>query len=267
MSEPAATEVVALEGVAVIREGRRLLDGVDWTVNSHERWVVLGPNGAGKTTMLQVASTYLTPSRGTVRVLGHTRGRFDVRELRERIGYAGAGPASLVRTNLPALEIVVTGRHAAFVDSRWHDYTDGDWAKAQSNLERLGAGRLADRTFGTLSAGEKQRVLIARSLMTDPDLLLLDEATTGLDLGAREELVASLADLATDPDSPAVVLVTHHVEEIPEGFTHIVMLGSGRVMASGEIDTTLSPESLSSCFGVGLCLERHEGRYRAWMPR
>ncbi len=267
MSEPAATEVVALEGVAVFREGRRLLDGVDWAVNSHERWVVLGPNGAGKTTMLQVASTYLTPSRGTVRVLGHTRGRFDVRELRERIGYAGAGPASLARPNLPALEIVVTGRHAAFVDSRWHDYTEGDWAQAQANLERLGAGRLADRTFGTLSAGEKQRVLIARSLMTDPDLLLLDEATTGLDLGAREELVASLADLATDPNSPAVVLVTHHVEEIPQGFTHIVMLGAGRVMASGEIDDTLSPEALSSCFGVPLRLERQEGRYRAWKPR
>jgi iron complex transport system ATP-binding protein len=267
MSEPAVTEVVALEGVSVFREGRRLLDGVDWTVNSHERWVVLGPNGAGKTTMLQVASTYLTPSRGTVRVLGHTRGRYDVRELRERIGYAGAGPASLVRPHLPALEIVVTGRHAAFVDSRWHHYTEGDWAQAEANLERLGADRLGDRTFGTLSAGEKQRVLIARSLMTDPDLLLLDEATTGLDLGAREELVASLADLATDPNSPAVALVTHHVEEIPEGFAHIVMLGAGQVMASGEIDATLSSESLSSCFGGGLRLERHEGRYRAWKPR
>ena len=267
MSERGTTEVVGLEGVAVIREGRRLLDRVDWTVNAHERWVVLGPNGSGKTTMLQVASTYLTPSRGIVRVLGHTRGRFDVRDLRERIGYAGAGPASLVRTNLPALEIVVTGRHAAFVDSRWHDYTDGDWMKARANLDRLGAGRLADRTFGTLSAGEKQRVLIARSLMTDPDLLLLDEAATGLDLGAREELVASLADLATDPDSPAVVLVTHHVEEIPQGFTHIIMLSAGRVMASGKIDATLTEDSLSACFGVGLRLERQEARYRAWRPR
>ncbi len=267
MAVPEPTEVIALEGVAVIREGRRLLDRVDWNVHSHERWVVLGPNGAGKTTMLQVASTYLTPSRGTVRVLGHTRGRFDVRVLRERIGYAGAGPASLVRTNLPALEIVVTGRHAAFVDSRWHDYTEGDWAKAEENLDRLGARHLAERTFGTLSAGEKQRVLIARSLMTDPDLLLLDEATTGLDLGAREELVASLADLATDPDSPAVALVTHHVEEIPEGFTHIVMLGAGLVMASGSIDTTLTEDSLSACFGVPLRLDRLEGRYRAWKPR
>jgi iron complex transport system ATP-binding protein len=267
MSEPPATEVVALEGVAVIREGRRLLDRVDWTVHRHERWVVLGPNGAGKTTMLQVASTYLTPSRGTVRVLGHTRGRFDVRQLRERIGYAGAGPASLVRPNLPALEIVVTGRHAAFVDSRWHDYTDADWVKAGSNLERLGARHLADRTFGTLSAGEKQRVLIARSLMTDPDLLFLDEATTGLDLGAREELVASLADLATDPDSPAVALVTHHVEEIPEGFTHIVMLDAGRVIAQGNIEITLTAEALSSCFGVPLRLDRHQARYRAWKDR
>lgn len=267
MAESESTEVIALEGVAVIRDGRRLLDRIDWTVHGHERWVVLGPNGAGKTTMLQVASTYLTPSRGTVRVLGHTRGRFDVRVLRERIGYAGAGPAAMVRTSLPALEIVVTGRHAAFVDSRWHDYTDGDWAMAGDCLGRLGARHLAERTFGTLSAGEKQRVLIARSLMTDPDVLLLDEATTGLDLGAREELVASLADLATDPHSPAVALVTHHVEEIPQGFTHIVMLDAGRVIASGEIEDTLTADSLSTCFGVPLRLDRHHDRYRAWKER
>jgi len=258
------TDVISLEGVSVRRQGRYLLHDVDWTVAGHERWVVLGPNGAGKTTMLQVASTYLTPTRGRVRLLGGTHGFVDVRELRRRIGYAGAGPASLVRTYLPALEIVVTGKHAAFVDSRWHEYDDADWIRARTLLARLEAEPLADRIFATLSAGEKQRVLIARSLMTDPGVLLLDEATTGLDLGARERLVASLADLAADPGSPAVVLVTHHVEEIPPGFSHIIMLADGRVIADGPIETTLTADALSDCFAVPLHLDHHAGRYHSW---
>ena len=259
-------EVVALEGVSVIREGRHLLREVDWQILSHERWVVLGPNGAGKTTMRQVASTYLTPSRGRVRVFGGRRGQVDVRELRERIGYAGAGPADLVRAYLPALEIVVTGKHASFVDSRWHDYTDNDWANARGHLDRLGAAHLADRRFETLSAGERQRVMIARSLMTGPALLLLDEATTGLDLGARERLLASLAALAADPASPAAVLVTHHVEEIPPGFDHIVMLAGGEIVATGPIGSTLTAAALSATFQTPLRLELREGRYRAWSP-
>ncbi len=259
-------EVIALEGVSVIREGRALLRDVDWTVAAHERWVVLGPNGAGKTTMLQVASTYVSPSRGTVRLLGRTRGTFDVRELRRRIGYAGVAPAALVRRALPALEIVVTGKHAAFVDSRWHDYTDADWDRARAGLARLHAEHLAVRTFEILSAGEQQRVLIARSLMTDPDLLLLDEATTGLDLGAREQMVASLGALAADTSAPSCVLVTHHVEEIPSGFDHIVMLADGAVVASGAIEDVLSSESLSDCFGVPLRFESRDGRLRAWSP-
>ena len=259
-------EVVALEGVSVIRDGRYLLRAVDWKVHDHERWVVLGPNGAGKTTMLQVASTYLTPSRGTVRLLGGTHGEVDVRALREHVGYAGAGLAEMVRHHLPALEIVVTGKHAAFVDSRWHEYEQSDWDRAQSLLARLAADHLADRQFGTLSAGERQRVLIARSLVTAPEVLLLDEATTGLDLGARERLIASLAALAQDPASPAVVLVTHHVEEIPEGFSHILMLSGGEVIADGPIDSTLSDDALSECFGLSLALERSRGRFRAWAP-
>lgn len=266
MGQSTSREVVALEGVSVIRNGRYLLRKVDWTVRDHERWVVLGPNGAGKTTMLQVASTYLTPSRGTVRLLGDTHGEVDVRELRERVGYAGAGLADMIRHYLPAIEIVVTGKHAAFVDSRWHDYEDADWELASSHLARLAADHLADREFGTLSAGERQRVLIARSLMTSPQVLLLDEATTGLDLGARERLIASLAELAGDPESPAVVLVTHHVEEIPQGFTHILMLSGGEVIGEGPIELTLTAASLSECFDMLLALERTEQRFRAWAP-
>ena len=266
MSSQRSTEVVALEGVSVVRKGRYLLRDIDWVVHDHERWVVLGPNGAGKTTMLQVASTYLGPTRGTVRLLGEVFGKVDVRALRERVGYAGPAPAELVRGDLPALDIVVTGKHASFVDRRWHEYDEGDVLFARQQLERLRSSHLADRLFGTLSTGEKQRVLIARSLMTHPKLLLLDEAMTGLDLGARERLVASLADLAADPESPAAVLVTHHVEEIPPGFSHIVIMSNGAVLSRGPIETTLSGAVLSECFGQGLRLERTGRRFHAWSP-
>jgi len=257
-------EAFSLSGVSVIRQGKYLLRRVDWTVQAHERWVVLGPNGAGKTTLLQIIGTYLMPSRGTARILGGTRGEVDVRMLREKIGYAGAAPAAMIRPEFPVLEIVVTGRHAAFVDSRWHEYTEADWMAARRHLARIAAGHLEDRVFGTLSAGEKQRVLIARSLMTDPEILLLDEATTGLDLGARERLVASLSEFALDRKSPSVVLVTHHVEEIPAGFTHILILTEGEVVARGPIDTTLTAEALTMSFGIELSLEHRDGRYRAW---
>lgn len=263
----ASSEVIALEGVSVVREGRYLLRDVDLEVQAQERWVVLGPNGAGKTTMLQVASTYLGPTRGTVRLLGGVFGKVDVRALRERVGYAGPAPAKLVRQDLPALDIVVTGKHASFVDRRWHEYDDDDVAYAEQQLERLRSGHLASRRFGTLSTGEKQRVLIARSLMTHPEVLLLDEAMTGLDLGARERLVASLADLAADPASPAVVLVTHHVEEIPPGFGHIVMMAGGRVMSRGPIESTLTANALSACFEEDLRLDQNGDRFHAWSQR
>jgi iron complex transport system ATP-binding protein len=257
------SEVLGLEGVSVVRDGRALIDSIDWSVRRHERWVVLGPNGAGKTTMLQVASTYLGPTVGTVRLLGQTHGKVDVRVLRERVGYVGAGPARMIRDRLPAVEIVVTGKHASFVDSRWHDYDAADWEFALELLGRFGADHLADRRYGTLSTGEKQRVFIARSLMTHPEVLLLDEAMTGLDLGARERLVASLADLAADPHSPAAVLVTHHVEEIPPGFGHIAMMSNGNVIAAGPIDEVLTAQALSACYEEALRVERIGDRYTA----
>ena len=257
-------EVIALDGVSLVRQDRHLLRDITWSVRSDEHWVVLGPNGAGKTLMLQIASLYLAPTRGSVRLLGQKRGDVDVRDQRRKIGYAGTGPAAMVHQNLPAIEIVVTGKHAAFVDSRWHDYDEADWERARDRLDRLEAGHLADRPFGTLSAGEKARVMIARSLVTDPSVLLLDEATTGLDLGARERLMASLADLAVAPRGPAIVLVTHHVEETPLGFDHIVLLAGGRVVGTGPIGTTLTADTLSATFGVDVRLERRDGRYHAW---
>ena len=264
MTVPDPREVIALERVSVIRQGRYLLRDLTWTVSSDQHWVVLGPNGAGKTTMLQVASSYLAPTRGVVRLLGMERGRSDVRVLRREVGYAGTGPAAMVHDDLVALEIVVTGKHAAFVDSRWHEYDESDWDRARDRLDRLEAGHLADRFYGTLSAGEKARVMIARSLITDPQVLLLDEATTGLDLGARERLVTSLAGLAAEPTGPAMVLVTHHVEEIPPGFDHIVLLSGGRVVAAGPLSDTLTADALGETFGVGVTLERRGGRYHAW---
>ena len=199
-----------------------------------------------------------------MRLLGETYGKVDARELRERVGYAGSGPAKMIREDFSAMDIVVTGTHASFVAPKWHNYTDEDWRRARFQLERLAVLHLADRRYGTLSSGEKQRVLIARSLMTKPEVLFLDEAMAGLDLGARERLVASLGDLASDPASPAVVLVTHHVEEIPPGFGHIALIANGSIVSAGPVNDVLSAASLSTTFGQELQLEQRDQRFHAW---
>ena len=260
-------EVIALEDVHVVRQGKHLLDGVSWVVRDHERWIVFGPNGAGKTTMLQVASTYLPPSSGTLRVFGRTRGTFDVRPLRSRIGYAGMGPRAHVKGRFTGLEVVVTGKHASFVATRFHEYEDDDWARARELLDQLAATYLADQPFNTMSAGERQRVMVARSLMTEPDLLLLDEATTGLDLGAREQLVGALGGFAADDTSPPTVLVTHHVEEIPPGFDRIALMSEGRVVAAGPPDDTLTSEAVSEAFRMDLAVRREGDRWHAVRAR
>lgn len=260
------TPIVELSGVTVRRGGKDLIAGIDWSIRTDERWVLFGANGSGKTTLMEVIATYLGPTSGKVRVLGGRRGKVDLRELRTRIGYVGPGPATYVRQHFLCRDIVVTGKHASFVATRWHTYSDGDWAFADECLALMGASHLAEREFVDLSEGEKKRVLIARSLMTRPELLLLDEPGSGLDLGARERLVASLAAYAHDPAAPAAVLVTHHVEEIPPGFDHILMLAHGRVVACGKLAETLSAESLSEVYEMDLRLESTGERYRAWSP-
>jgi iron complex transport system ATP-binding protein len=260
MCAPAPT--LQLAGVSVRLGDRLVLDDVSWAVGRGERWVVLGRNGSGKTTLMRVASLYLHPSTGTVDVLGERLGRADVRTLRTRIGLASAGLADRLRPGLAALDVVVTAVHAA-LEPWWHTYTDDERGRARVLLDRLGAGAVADQPFGTLSSGERQRVLLARTLMTDPGLLLLDEPTAGLDLGGREELVAALTDLARDAAAPPVVLVTHHVEEIPPGFTHVLLLRAGRVHAAGPIHATLTEANLASCFDLTLVLERHGHRWSA----
>lgn len=258
--------VLELEDVSLVRERRTILDAVTWRVRPHERWVVLGRNGSGKTSLVRIASLYLHPSTGSVRVLGEELGRTDVRTLRTRIGVMSAAMADLMRPQLPALDVVVTARHAA-LEPWWHTYTDDDRLRARTLLDQVGAAAVADQPFGTLSSGERQRVLLARTLMTDPGLLLLDEPMAALDLGGREELVASLAVLAEDRATPPIVLVTHHLEEVPPGFTHGLLLTGGRVQAAGPLDETFTDQALSACFGVPVTLERHADRFHAVTAR
>jgi iron complex transport system ATP-binding protein len=254
--------VIALDRVSVIRGGNHLLRGLSWRVELDERWVILGPNGAGKTTLLNLASARMHPSRGTAHVLGERLGRTDVNELRTRIGFTSAKLADTIPADERVVDAVVTA--AWSVVGRWREsYDPMDLARATALLGQLGMGTMTDREFGTLSEGERKRVQIARALMTDPELMLLDEPAAGLDLGGREDLVARLAELAGDPDAPAMVLVTHHVEEVPAGFTHALLLREGTVVASGLLGETLTGENLSKTFGMPLVVHRSGDRYTA----
>jgi iron complex transport system ATP-binding protein len=248
--------------VAVRRSTSTLLRDVDWAVELDERWVVLGPNGAGKTTLLRLAAAELHPTTGSVDVLGERLGRVNVFELRTRIGLTSASLGMRVPGDEVVRDVVVSAGYGVL--GRWrerYDATDTD--RADQLLDALGVRGLAERTFGTLSEGERKRTLIARALMTDPELLLLDEPAAGLDLGAREDLVKRLAELAQDPDAPALVLVTHHVEEIPPGFTHALLLRDGGVVAQGLLEDTLTGDNLSKTFDVPLKLSHVDGRFAA----
>lgn len=249
----------------VLRRGEQLiLDDVTFTVEPHERWLILGANGCGKTTLLRVASMYEHPTAGTVDVLGERLGRTDVRVLRRRVGYASAALADQFRPASRALDVVRTAKFAA-LEPWWHAYTADDDAQALSCLKRMGVERFAERAIETLSSGERQRVLLARTLMNDPAIVLLDEPSARLDLGGREQLVEALDDLAADADAPPSVVVTHHVDDIPTSSTHALLLRSGRVLAAGPIDDVLDAEALSETFGLPLVLERRpNGRFSAW---
>ena len=255
--------VLSLRGVGLTRDGRDLLDGVDWDVLDGRHWVLLGANGSGKTSLVRIASLYEHPSRGTVEVLGERLGATDVRRLRRRLSLVSPAMADMVRPQLSAAEVVVCAKYAA-LEPWWHTYDDADHERARSLLAAQGVGFAADRPWGSLSSGERQRVLLARALMSDPGLVLLDEPTSGLDLGGREELVERLDELARTPDAPPMVLVTHHVEEIPPSFTDLLALRSGHVLAQGPIASTLDAHLLGECFGLPLSLSRHDdGRWSA----
>jgi iron complex transport system ATP-binding protein len=254
--------VLAFEGVTVIYKDRTALCELDWAVKSGERWVILGRNGCGKTTLMQLASLYLHPSRGDVHFLGQKLGRMDVRTMRRRIGLASSALANQLRPQLTATDIVVTAKNAA-LEPWWHTYDEADYERARALLARFDCAEHADQAFATLSSGERQRVLLARTMMTDPALLLLDEPTAGLDLGGREELVSTLASYAADENNAPVVLVTHHVEEIPPHFTHALLLRDGRVLCSGSLAAVIDSETISACFEVPVVVETAGGRFYA----
>jgi iron complex transport system ATP-binding protein len=259
--------VLQLDDVTVVRSGRRILDGVSWTVQEGERWVVLGPNGAGKTTLLQIAAARLHPTSGRAEVLGERLGAVDVFELLPRIGLTSAAFAETIPAPERVLDVVMSAGYA--VTGRWHEeYLRVDEQRALELLARLGAGALVERRYGTLSEGERKRVQIARALMTDPELLILDEPAAGLDLGSREELLARLAGIATDAAGPVVLQVTHHVEEIPPYFTHALLMRAGQVVAAGPLSEVVTTPWLTATFGLPLLLSAHDGRYfaRALLP-
>ena len=256
MDEP----VLQMSGVTVVRDGATLLADLDWTVRDGERWAVLGPNGAGKTTLLQIAGAALFPSRGSVVLLGETYGRTDLGELRTRVGLSSAALAERVPGHERAIDVVVTAAYGVL--GRWSErYDEADLVRARGLLVRVGLRAFGDRRFGTLSEGERKRVLLARALMTDPELMLLDEPAAGLDLGAREALLRLLTRLAVD--GPPSVLVTHHVEEVPVGTTHALLLRRGSALAAGTVDEVLTGPLLSRAYGLPLVVTADAGRYTA----
>src|SRR5207342_1502878 len=255
-------EVLRLRGVEVRRDAAVLLRNVDWTAHGDERWILIGPNGAGKTTLLQVAATLMFPTEGTVEVLGERLGEVDIFDLRPRIGLTSAAIAEQVPPGEKVIDLVLTASYAIL--GRWkEEYDSADVTRAVEILDALGCAHLIRRRFSTLSEGERKRVQIARALMPDPELLLLDEPAAGMDLGGREDLLRRLSRLAGDPDAPASVLVTHHVEEVPPGVTHVLLLREGRTVASGLAPSVLTASHLSATFGLPIEVSHRRGRWSA----
>jgi iron complex transport system ATP-binding protein len=254
--------VLQLTGVSIVRDGNTILDNLSWSVDDTERWVILGPNGAGKTTLLQIAAAMIHPSSGKALLLDDKLGAVDVFELRPRIGFVSSAMSKRIPGNETILDVVMTAAYS--VTGRWNEqYEDIDIARARRVLDEWKLGALTDRAFGALSDGEQKRVLIARAVMTDPELLLLDEPAASLDLGSREELLQLLSGFANTAQAPAMVMVTHHVEEIPSGFTHAMLLARGSIVAAGPIDTIVTADRLTETFGLPLEVTSAAGRFAA----
>ena len=256
------SEVASFRSVGFVRDQKNILSDIDWTIDSSERWVIVGPNGAGKTTLLSMLASLTFPSTGIVTVLGEELGKTDVFELRPRVGYASSDMTNRIPHNETVLDTVLTAAYG--VMGRWQEeYEDIDTRRALRVLNEWRLEHLAHTPIKLLSDGEKKRVQIARAVMTDPELLLLDEPAGSLDVGAREDVIEMLDHIASDPGSPAMVMVTHHVEEIPAGFTHLLVISQGSVIQKGPIADTLSGDVLSEAFGRPLSVTHNNGRYQA----
>ena len=256
------SQILNFQNVTVVRDGKRILGPITLDISEGQRWVIVGPNGAGKTTLFQIAATNIHPSTGSVEVLGSPLGSTDVFELRPRIGLTTNNLVATIPENEIVLDLVMSSAYA--IVGRWNESYDlWDESRAMSLLTTLGVRELKDQVFGTLSEGEKKRVLIARALMPNPELLLLDEPAAGLDLAGREDLLKRLDALAADPLSPATLIVTHHLEEIPHGTTHALLLKSGTIIGAGEISTVLTSENLSLAYDIPITLIFEGGRYFA----
>jgi iron complex transport system ATP-binding protein len=253
-------EVLKFDQVSVTRGGKDILTDITWQVEANQRWVIVGPNGAGKTTLLRVAGTHLQPSSGTVKVLGRTLGEVNVFDLRTRIGFASTAIANRIPNSENVLDAVMTASYA--ITGRFKEtYDEVDIRRAKRVLGEWQLAEYADRPFGTLSDGERKRTQIARAVMPDPELLLLDEPVASLDIGSREATIKILGGYASHPDAPAIIMVTHHLEEIPTGFTHALVLKDGKISAAGPITQTLTTEKLSEAYGLDLEVVFFGGRF------
>lgn len=257
------SEILSLNEVIVVRGGRNILGPISWKVNEGERWVVIGPNGAGKSTLFALCATQIHPSKGEIKILGEKLGNVDVFELRPRIGIVGSN----IATNLPdeekVIDVVLTGAYAML--GRWNEaYELWDESRAVALLTIMGVREFAERQFFTLSDGEKKRTLIARSLMANPELILLDEPAAGLDLGGREDLLRRFDNLAADPNAPATLIITHHIEEIPSGTTHVLLLKDGQALASGHIQDVITSENLTKAYEIPIEVSKQNSRYIAF---
>jgi iron complex transport system ATP-binding protein len=254
--------VLDIKNVSVLRDEKPILSNINWQVEEDQRWVIIGPNGAGKTTLLRLAASQIHPSTGEVTVLGEQLGSTNVFDIRTRVGFASSALASHIPNTETVLNAVMTAAYA--VTGRWFEnYDSMDERRALRVLGEWRLGELADRKFGTLSDGERKRVQLARAVMTDPELLLLDEPVASLDLAARETTIQILGEYAKAPAAPAMVIVTHHLEEIPAGITHALLLSEGKIFAAGKIHETITSDKISEAFGVSIQVSLDYGRYRA----
>lgn len=257
------SDVLDITNVTITRGTKTILKDFSWQVSDGQRWIIMGPNGAGKTTLVQLCLGFMYPTQGQATILGQTLGRTDVRELRTRIGVSSAATAALMPPEETVFNAVLTAAYA--INGRWHEiYEPQDVDRANSMIEKWGLAQLANRTVGTLSEGERKRVLIARALMSDPEVLILDEPAAGLDVGGREDLIRRLRNLATDPFAPVILLITHHVEEIPPGFEQAMLIRNGEVFAQGRTDEVINSQTLSNAFDAALAVEKVGDRFFAF---